>query len=215
MERQTSSARRLASDVRACCEGWPSEQTLPLIVVRPFGEDLSSVDEDTLMSMSTSETCSMDDIVARMPGLLTEVSRIVVVTSKDKLQHWTDIFSQMAIGENRATRSAVKNILALNKDRIVSAVSGFSAEAPVRALVDGQCVEITGADLGSAIEANTPGYMLYALLLPGHQLLDMTIDDMPGMPLQPGDDIYSLEVPTEFCVSISAEPSCVPCAAEP
>ena len=183
-----------------------------VIMQRPFGEDLSSVEEDTLMSMSTSEACGMDDIVAKMPGLLCEVSRIVIVTSQDQLEHWVKVFEKMAITENSANRATVTNVLALNKDRIVSAVSEFSPEAPVQALVDGQCVEVSGADLACAIEANTPGYMLYALLLPGHQLVDMVIDDMPGTALQPGDDICSVEVPTEFCVPISAE-VCQPCPA--
>ena len=70
------------------------------------------------------------------------------------------------------------------------------------AFVDGQCDEVTAAEMSSAIEASKPGYMLYALLLPcARHYVDKPFEDMPEA--QFGKDIVSVEVLTEFCGMVS------------
>jgi len=217
------------------CE-WPDDGDWPLdlfveltdpsrisIMQRPFGEDLGSVEEDSLMSMSTSEArpC-LEDIAAAMAPLLCEVQRIVLVATRDQMEHWVKVFQEMAAEENMAKRATVVSIVAFSRDCVLAAVAGFSSEAITFAFDDGECVEVSGAEMSSAIEAGRPGYMMYALLLPGYRLVDMVCEDMPGTPPQAGVDIAAIDVSAELCAPTMAptldqrtflvEPeTCLPC----
>jgi len=88
-------------------------------------------------------------------------------------------------------------VLAISKNLVMSALHGLTPDTSVLAFKDGKCVKITRTEMSTEVDAGSPGYMLYALLLPGHQYPDMPFEKMPGTAPRPGKDILSVKVLTE------------------
>lgn len=199
------------------CE-WPDDGEWPLdlfieltdptrivVVQRPFGTELGDADEDSLMSMSITEDRNIDSIISSMSMLLLEVSRIVIVATEDQLSHWVHAFHKLAQETNLDKGSIVRSVVAISKDLVASALREYNPEAPVHAFVEGECVEMIATEMSNAVDEGKPGYMLYAMLLPGYQLVDMPFEDMPAATSpQPGKDFVCVEVRTidEVCMPV-------------
>jgi hypothetical protein len=142
-----------------------------VIMQRNFGVALDEVEECPLV-MPLSGTQAMDKAVKAMASLLSEVSRMVIVADEEMLEHWVGLFQQLAVRTN-ADVTLVSNILAINKDLVVSAVRNLKPDASVLVYKAGQRSTVTGADLIKKVDSSEAGYMLYALLAvpdPGYLL---------------------------------------------
>ena len=73
----------------------------------------------------------------------------------------------------------MKNVLCISKELVLSTAGGLAPDASVLAIKDGKCVEVSGSEMKRDVEAEEPGYMLYALLLPGMEFPDLPIRGAP------------------------------------